>query len=164
MANSSSGVSSPYNPKYSSPERGLVGSVKGFYLLEIPKASLNTDYVNVPILANVKLHEKFSLQAGPQFGFLVVKPEIGSEEPIFGGENYLDKGIYRTFDFAVVLGFKIRFTDNIAGELRYTNSLTNLFDKKHPALEAANFGNNNNFRHSYFSFGVEYRIKQLTIF
>ena len=128
------------------------------------KASLNTDYVNVPILANVKLHEKFSLQAGPQFGFLVVKPEIGSEEPIFGGENYLDKGIYRTFDFAVVLGFKIRFTDNIAGELRYTNSLTNLFDKKHPALEAANFGNNNNFRHSYFSFGVEYRIKQLTIF
>ena len=94
----------------------------------------------------------------------MVKPEIGSEEPIFGGENYLDKGIYRTFDFAVVLGFKIRFTDNIAGELRYTNSLTNLFDKKHPALEAANFGNNNNFRHSYFSFGVEYRIKQLTIF
>ena len=49
------------------------------------KASLNMDYVNVPILANVKLHEKFSLQAGPQFGFLVVKPEIGSEEPIFGG-------------------------------------------------------------------------------
>ena len=131
---------------------------------EVFKTSINTDYVNVPILANIKLYEKFSIQAGPQFGFLAVKPEIGSEENIFDGENYLDKGIYRSFDFAICIGFKFRFYENFSAELRYTNSLTNLFDKNHPALETANFGEKNNFRHSYFSVGVEYRLKQLTIF
>ena len=132
---------------------------------ELYKASLNTDYVNVPILSGIKLHEKFSLQVGAQFGFLIVKPEIGSEEPIFyNGANFLDKGIYRTFDFAVIVGCKVHITEDLAAELRYVNSLTNLFDKEHPALNTTEFGNTNVFRHSYLSIGVEYRLKQLTIF
>ena len=132
---------------------------------ELYKASLNTDYVNVPILSGIKLHEKFSLQVGAQFGFLAVKPEIGSEEPIFyNGANFLNKGVYRTFDFAVIVGCKVRITENLAAELRYVNSLTNLFDKEHPALSTTEFGNTNVFRHSYLSIGVEYRLKQLTIF
>ena len=121
--------------------------------------------MNVPILSGIKLHEKFSLQVGAQFGFLTVKPEIGSEEPIFyNGANFLDKGIYRTFDFAVIVGCKVRITEDLAAELRYVNSLTNLFDKEHPALSTTEFGNTNVFRHSYLSIGVEYRLKQLTIF
>lgn len=127
--------------------------------------SINTDYVNVPVLTCIKMHEKFSLQVGAQFGFLVVKPEIGSEEPIFyNGNNFLDKGIYRTFDFAIILGFKVRLSEDLATEFRYVNSLTNLFDKEHPALTITEFGNTNVFRHSYLSLGVEYRLKQLTIF
>ena len=132
---------------------------------ELYKASINTDYINVPILTSLKLHEKFSLQVGGQFGFLAVKPEIGSEEPIFyNGENFLDKGIYKNFDFAVIIGCKVRLMEDLAAELRYVNSLTNLFDKQHPALITTEFGNNNVFRHSYLSIGVEYRLKQLTIF
>ena len=125
---------------------------------------MNTDYINVPILANIHLHEKYSLQIGPQFGFMAVKPEIGAEEPLFNGSNYLDKNIYRTFDFAISIGLKVRLTDELFGELRYTNSLTNLFNKEAPALESANFSNNNTFRHTCFSLGIAYRLKQLTIF
>ena len=126
--------------------------------------SMNTDYINVPILANIHLHEKYSLQIGPQFGFMAVKPEIGAEEPLFNGSNYLDKNIYRTFDFAICIGLKVRLAEELFGELRYTNSLTNLFNKEAPALESANFSNNNTFRHTYFSLGIAYRLKQLTIF
>nr|WP_315005855.1 porin family protein [uncultured Capnocytophaga sp.] len=131
---------------------------------EVYVTSMNTDYINVPILANIHLHEKYSLQIGPQFGFMAVKPEIGAEEPLFNGSNYLDKNIYRTFDFAISIGLKVRLTDELFGELRYTNSLTNLFNKEAPALESANFSNNNTFRHTCFSLGIAYRLKQLTIF
>lgn len=128
-------------------------------------ASMNTDYLNIPILTHLKLHEKLTLLTGPQFGFLIVKPEIGSEDPIFyQGDNFLDKSVYRNFDFAVVLGFRVRLGDNLASELRYTHSLTNLFNKKHPALSPLDLGNANVFRHSFLSIGVEYRLKQLTIF
>ena len=135
------------------------------FIVASATATTKLDYINVPILTSLKLHEKFSLQVGGQFGFLAVKPEIGSEEPIFyNGENFLDKGIYRNFDFAVIIGCKVRLMEDLAAELRYVNSLTNLFDKQHPALITTEFGNNNVFRHSYLSIGVEYRLKQLTIF
>ena len=144
--------------------KGKMGAYVGGYGQDVYVTSMNTDYINVPILANIHLHEKYSLQIGPQFGFMAVKPEIGAEEPLFNGSNYLDKNIYRTFDFAISIGLKVRLTDELFGELRYTNSLTNLFNKEAPALESANFSNNNTFRHTCFSLGIAYRLKQLTIF
>ncbi|OYQ46342.1 porin family protein [Flavobacterium aurantiibacter] len=73
---------------------------------------INLDYINVPVLAKFYLTSKtFSIEAGPQFGFLV-NDNIGNA---FETES---------FDFAAVGGLGYNITDNISVHARYILGLT----------------------------------------
>lgn len=73
---------------------------------------INFNYITVPVLAKFYLvSEKFSIEAGPQFAFLV-------------DDNVKDQFETESFDFAAVGGLGYNFTENIFAQARYVLSLT----------------------------------------
>lgn len=70
------------------------------------------DYITVPVLAKFYLiTDKLSLEAGPQFSFLV-------------NETVDDTFKTESFDFAAVGGLGFNFTKNVFGQARYVVGLT----------------------------------------
>ncbi|MDO4880821.1 MAG: porin family protein [Capnocytophaga sp.] len=123
---------------------------------ELYEAKFRMDYINIPILANLKITEKFTFQIAPQFGFLVTPPDIWSETAIFNGKKSIDKEAFSSFYFALAFGGKYAISEQYFLDFRYTTSLTNVFSKNNESLQSANISNQNYFRHSYFSVGVGY--------
>lgn len=71
------------------------------------------DYVTVPVLAKFYLiTDKLSLEAGPQFAFLV-------------NDNVEALAETKSFDFAAIGGLGFQFTDNVFAQARYVVGLTN---------------------------------------
>lgn len=72
---------------------------------------LNLDYVSVPVMARIYLiEEKFAIDLGPQFSFLVDEADTA-----FENEDY---------DFAVVGGVTLNVTKSIFAQARYVAGLT----------------------------------------
>lgn len=73
---------------------------------------INYNYITVPALAKFYLtSKKLSLEAGPQFSFLV-------------NENVSEQFETNSFDFAAVAGFGYNITENIFAQARYVWGLT----------------------------------------
>jgi opacity protein-like surface antigen len=73
---------------------------------------INYNYITVPTLAKFYLiSEKLSLEAGPQFSFLV-------------NDNLPDQFESKSFDFAAVGGLGFQFTENFFAQARYVAGLT----------------------------------------
>jgi len=71
----------------------------------------NLDYVSVPVLARIYLiEEKFSVDLGPQFSFLVAEAKSAYEN--------------EEFDFAVAGGVTLNVTKSIFAQARYVAGLT----------------------------------------
>lgn len=93
------------------------------------------DYVTVPVLAKVYLFEGFSLEAGPQFGFLA-DHEIGD------GQNDLDisDDNLNKFDLSLALGAGLKF-NNFFLYGRYNAGMSEIYDNqgadaKHSVIQA----------------------------
>ncbi|MEO6174773.1 MAG: porin family protein [Flavobacterium circumlabens] len=102
-------------------------------------------YINVPILAKYYVAEKFSLEAGPQIGFLV----SAKGEATVGGNSAEDdiKDSFESIDFGVDFGAGYDFTENLSVGLRYNLGLANL------AKDAEDYKIHN----SVFSLSVGYK-------
>ncbi len=73
---------------------------------------IKLDYINVPVLAKFYLiSDKLSLEAGPQFGFLV-------------NQDLEETFEAKSFDFAAVGGLGFNITDNFFVQARYVIGLT----------------------------------------
>ncbi len=72
---------------------------------------LDIDYINVPILFKLKFAKLFSVEAGPQFGF-VVNDEYTIVEP-------------ESFDFSGAVGAGVEF-GSFFGQLRYNIGFTDI--------------------------------------
>ncbi len=70
------------------------------------------DYLNVPILAKLKITEYFDIHAGPQFGFVVQDDFVGDPE---------------SFDFSGAVGVGAQFSSFFA-QLRYNIGVTDIVD------------------------------------
>lgn len=79
-------------------------------------AKLN--YINIPVLAKFFITKQFTVEAGPQIGFLVSAKEDGQEA----------KDFYKSTDFGFNFGAGYNFTDNFSVGLRYTVGLSNIGD------------------------------------
>jgi opacity protein-like surface antigen len=79
-------------------------------------AKLN--YINVPVLAKFYVTKEFTVEAGPQIGFLVSAKEDGHNA----------KDFYKSTDFGFNFGAGYNFTDNLSVGLRYTVGLSNVGD------------------------------------
>ena len=111
------------------------------------------DYLNVPVMAQVNLG-RLTLEAGPQFGFLVGKPEVSYVIGNQTSSTKVEKDAYASFDFAVGAGLALHLTDHLFLNARYTHSLTNAFDKNNTSLRNANISRDNDFKNSVLSFGL----------
>jgi hypothetical protein len=83
---------------------------------------INIDYINLPIMAKFYVGEGFSLEAGPQVGFLMsAKGKGGGEEIDFKDET---KGI----DFGANLGVGYKLESGLNFGARYNLGLSNIND------------------------------------
>lgn len=90
----------------------LLYSSQGAKVNEENIKDINFSYVTVPVLAKFYLiTDKLSLEAGPQFSFLV-------------NESVPDQFESKSFDFAAVGGLGFNFTENIFAQARYVAGLT----------------------------------------
>jgi opacity protein-like surface antigen len=83
----------------------------------------NVDYINIPVMAKFYVVDKFSIEAGPQVGFLVsakAKPDSGDDVDI--------KDELKSTDFGANFGLGYNFTDNISAGVRYNLGLSQIVD------------------------------------
>ncbi|MBQ0148007.1 MAG: PorT family protein [Flavobacteriaceae bacterium] len=102
----------------------------------------NIDYVNVPILVKYYFIDGFSVEAGPQIGFLT------KSEDKLNGQTIDYKDETKGVDFSIPVGLSYRFPINIFASLRYAFGLSNFND-----LESSNYKMN----HQVFQASVGYR-------
>ena len=78
----------------------------------------NLDYVSIPVLAKFYiLSDKVSLEAGPQFSFLVAERKDAWNGISTSAEN-------NSFDFGLAAGLGLNITQSIFAQARYTIGLT----------------------------------------
>lgn len=110
-------------------------SAQGYDITEIEDADdieFQLDYVTVPVLAKFYVVDGFSLEAGPQFGFLV-KNEIDSGD----GSITLDDDNYNTFDLSLGLGASYKFS-NFFIYGRYNAGMTDIYETDGLDIDAKN--------------------------
>ncbi|NHN25216.1 PorT family protein [Flavobacterium jejuense] len=78
------------------------------------------NYLNIPVMAKYFVAEGFSLEAGPQIGFLLSAKDKGD------GEDVDTKEYYNSTDFGMNVGAGYDVTENINLGLRYTFGLSNI--------------------------------------
>jgi opacity protein-like surface antigen len=112
---------------------------------------INLGYLNIPVMAKYYVAEKFSLEAGPQVGFLLsAKNDFSS----FDGEDSFSKNIdikdnFKSIDFGVNFGAGYDFTENLSAGLRYNLGLSNILENE--------AGDNFKQKNSVFSLSVGYK-------
>jgi opacity protein-like surface antigen len=75
-------------------------------------------YLNIPVMAKYYVAKSFSLEAGPQIGFLLSAKDDGDDI----------KDDLSSTDFGFNFGAGYDFTENLSAGLRYNLGLTNLID------------------------------------
>lgn len=79
---------------------------------------IKLDYINVPVLAKFMVAEGFSIEAGPQIGFLVSAKEDGEDL----------KDFVKGTDFSGVLGVGYKLTSGLNFGARYNVGMSNIID------------------------------------
>ena len=102
------------------------------------------DYLNIPVMAKYYVAEGFSLEAGPQIGFLLSAKEDGEDV----------KDFYKSIDFGVNFGAGYDFTENLSAGVRYNLGLSNIYDFPE---EAEDFFGDVKGNNSVFSISVGYK-------
>ncbi|QGK77039.1 porin family protein [Flavobacterium sp. SLB02] len=112
---------------------------------------VNVSYLNIPVMAKYYVAEKFSLEAGPQIGFLL-SAKSKYEETV-DGEKYSEdidvKDGFESIDFGVNFGAGYDFTENLSVGLRYNLGLSNINKNEE--------GDNAKVKNSVFSLSVGYK-------
>ncbi|PIF31190.1 outer membrane protein with beta-barrel domain [Flavobacterium sp. 9] len=86
--------------------------------LGMTKFDSKLNYINVPVLAKFYITKQFTVEAGPQLGFLVSAKQDGHDA----------KDGYKSVDTGFNFGAGYNFTDNVSVNLRYTLGLSNIGD------------------------------------
>ena len=85
-----------------------------------PAETLSLGYIAIPVMAKYFVSEKFSLELGPQLGFLI------SAKSKFDGNSQDVKDGFNSTDFGMNLGAGYDVAENINLGLRYTFGLSNV--------------------------------------
>lgn len=87
--------------------------------------AFNLAYINVPVMFKYFAAEKFSLEAGPQIGFLV-SAETKTKVDGYGSSKVDIKDNFESIDFGLNLGAGYDFTENFSAGVRYNLGLANI--------------------------------------
>ncbi len=86
------------------------------------EVKLNNDYINVPIMAKYYIVDGFSVEAGPQIGFLMKAEQEGSYGGFTGTTDMKD--YYKSVDFGVGLGLAYDLPMGLFFNARYNLGLS----------------------------------------
>jgi len=92
----------------------------------------NLNYINIPVMAKYKVADAFSIEAGPQLGFLM--------SATLASIDYKDQCNSTDFGFNLGAGYDLNETMSLG--LRYTMGLTNV-EKDVPGEPSTNSKNSN---------------------
>lgn len=87
--------------------------------------AFNLAYINIPVMFKYFAAEKFSLEAGPQIGFLV-SAETKTKVDGYGSSKVDIKDNFESIDFGLNLGAGYDFTENFSAGVRYNLGLANI--------------------------------------
>lgn len=102
----------------------LLYSLKGYGIKATPYNPDGTNslhYVTVPLLAGFTLSDRFSLVAGPEFGYL-----ISARSKYDGGWGPGNLHDFKDFDLGADLGITYKVNDLLGIDLRYNHGLKDL--------------------------------------
>ncbi|WP_047545908.1 porin family protein [Psychroserpens sp. Hel_I_66] len=90
------------------------------------ESKLKLDYINIPIMAKYYVAEGFSIEAGPQVGFLL----SAKEEFEFEGDSEEEdvKDAFNSIDFGAGVGVGYRMDSGLNFSARYVLGLSNIFE------------------------------------
>lgn len=88
------------------------------------KVELQLDYINVPVLAKVYVTKGLSIEAGPQFSFLV-NEEVDLNPNSDDGDFDMDEA--ETFEFGVAAGLTFQTEMGLFATGRYNVGLTEIY-------------------------------------
>ncbi|WP_281232071.1 porin family protein [Flavobacterium gelatinilyticum] len=109
----------------------------------------NLDYINVPVMFKYYAAEKFSIEAGPQLGFLVsakTKTKLDGYNQTVEGDV---KDSFQSIDFGLNLGAGYDFTEHFFVNARYNLGITKI-EKTEP-------GDNSKTHNGVFSLSAGYK-------
>ncbi len=89
---------------------------------------LNTEYINIPVMAKFYVTKGLSLNAGLQLGFMTK-----AKEKYTNGGISIDRDVKyacNKTDFSIPLSIAYEFENGLAFEARYTGGLTNVIKKE----------------------------------
>lgn len=86
--------------------------------------SFKLNYINVPIIAKYYAAKKFSLEAGPQIGFLTKSTVNGTSSGVTVDVDA--KQFFKSIDFGLNFGMSYDFTKKLSASLRYNIGLSNV--------------------------------------
>jgi opacity protein-like surface antigen len=119
--------------------------------------SLTLHYVDVPLIVNFTIKEKFILDAGLVPGYLFAK---NGEE---NGYKFADEEIlaFKKMDLSWLLGFNYKITDNFIANIRYSYSLFSIRDYENIdanyGIIAQIFGYTNGDYNNFLTMGIYYQ-------
>jgi len=108
-----------------------LGAKTDFMGVEVTQTA---DYIVLPVMAKYYVADAFSLEAGPQIGFLM-SSKLKAE-----GESVDVKDQLNSTDFGFNIGAGYDFTEKISAGLRYTLGISNIAkDSGDESVQNANF-------------------------
>ena len=91
------------------------------------KAEVQLDYINVPVLAKFYIVKGLSIEAGPQFSFLVNDEFDFNPNSDNGDINLSDNGVdTQTFEFGVAGGLTFQTEMGLFATARYNQGITDV--------------------------------------
>ncbi|MCW1962165.1 porin family protein [Chryseobacterium viscerum] len=112
-------------------------------------ATLEIEYISIPVMFQYKVLPKLYVEAGPQFSFLMDARLKDSEGSL------LLKDATRGFDFGIGLGAGYNITKNIGVNVRYTAGLSEIVNKSHRYLYG--YDRTGSVKNGVFQIGVNYK-------
>jgi hypothetical protein len=110
------------------------------------KSNINESTISVPVIFQYLFNDKFYMEGGPQFGYIIdIKEEI-KKEPFeqFGGNDNQDSDFdLDKFDFGLSFGIGYKISEKIGINSRYFFGLIE---------------RNNTIKSSVFNLGIEYKL------
>ena len=125
-------------------EASSTESSGGVTFTEDYESKIKLSYINIPLMAKFYVAEKFSLEAGPQIGFLMSAKEDYSYTltgPGFNESGSAEEDVkdsLKGIDFGFNLGAAYDFTDNLFAGVRYNLGLSNISDIEGSDVELKN--------------------------
>ena len=108
-------------------------------------ATVNLDYISVPVMLQYNATPQFYLEAGPQFGFLV-NSKVTSSNPVVQelGNQLINKDNLKSFDFGAGIGAGYWFSPGLGINARYVAGFSDI--AKNRSSDDSNRARNNNFQ------------------